>query len=64
MKYCIKRKELEYLRTDAYIKEKDNVLEIRFIGSGFLKYMVRTIVGILIYVGLEKYEINDILLIR
>ena len=35
---------------------KDDILVIRFKGSGFLKYMVRIMVGALIRVGEEKVE--------
>ena len=44
----------------AKVKEKDNYIQLSFIGDGFLKYMVRTIVGILIQIGLEDYEVNEI----
>ena len=40
----------------ATIKEKGDYLELSFIGNGFLKYMVRTMVGILIQIGLNKCE--------
>ena len=55
-------KEKNTIRTiySAKVKVKDNYLEFSFIGNGFLKYMVRTLVGILIYIGLEKYEPNII----
>ena len=36
------------------ISEKDGIIKIRFKGSGFLKYMVRIIVGTLIEVGENK----------
>ena len=39
---------------DAYIKEDGNNLYIFFEGNGFLKYMVRTMVGYLIEIGLHK----------
>lgn len=56
----IKEKNTIRIIYNAKIKEKDNYIEISFIGNGFLKYMVRTMVGILIYIGLEKYEVNVI----
>ena len=37
------------------IVNKD-IITISLVSNGFLKYMVRTIVGILIQIGLEKYE--------
>jgi len=44
---------------NAYIKEDGNILYIFFEGNGFLKYMVRTMVGYLIEIGLGKRD-NDI----
>lgn len=52
---------------NADIKEKDNYLIISFEGSGFLKYMVRIMVGALIMVGegkISKDEINNMFLAR
>ena len=51
-------KEKNTIRTiyKANITKKDDILQFSFIGNGFLKYMVRIIVGILIQIGLEKYE--------
>lgn len=46
------------------IEKKNNILTLSFKGDGFLKYMVRIMVGILVQIGLEKYEpiyIKDIL---
>lgn len=44
---------------DAYIKEEGDLIFIYFTGNGFLKYMVRTMVGYLIEIGLSKRD-NDI----
>ena len=44
---------------DAYIKEDGETIYIYFVGNGFLKYMVRTMVGYLIEIGLNKRD-NDI----
>lgn len=44
---------------DAYIKEDGDTITIFFEGNGFLKYMVRTMVGYLIEIGLNKRD-NDI----
>ena len=44
---------------NAYIKKDNNFLYIFFEGNGFLKYMVRTMVGYLIEIGLNKRD-NDI----
>lgn len=38
----------------------DNIIEIIFIGNGFLKYMVRVMVGTLIEIGLEKRKPEEI----
>lgn len=38
------------------IEEKNNIITIKFIGSGFLKYMVRIMVGTLIKVGENKIK--------
>lgn len=58
--------EKDYVRTiyDIELKEKNNIIEITFVGSGFMRYMVRNMVGLLIAVGENKMspiEINDIL---
>ena len=47
------------LKTD--IKLKNNIIEISIIGNGFLKQMVRNIVGVLIAIGEGKKEVNDII---
>lgn len=41
---------------NATIKKQGNYITLSFIGNGFLKYMVRIIVGILIQIGLDNYE--------
>ncbi len=47
---------------EAKINRLDNdMLEIIFVGNGFLKYMVRIMVGTLIDIGLGKKEVNDII---
>ena len=55
-------KEKNTIRTiySTKLKVKGDYVELSFIGNGFLKYMVRTIVGILIYIGLEKYDVSII----
>lgn len=42
------------------IKEKDNIIEITFEGNGFLRYQVRNMVGILIRVGENKIEPEEV----
>ena len=44
----------------AEIEEKDNYVTILFKGTGFLKYMVRIMVGALIMVGEGKIKPNNI----
>lgn len=44
----------------AEIVESSDMLELIFIGNGFLKYMVRIMVGTLIDVGLGKKEVSDV----
>ena len=55
-------KEKDYVRTIYNIKFelKNNILEITFIGNGFLRYMVRNLVGTLIEVGSDKKEIGQV----
>ena len=42
------------------IKLKSNILEISFIGNGFMKYQVRNMVGLLISIGENKKKIEDV----
>lgn len=41
-------------------KKKGNILEIRFSGTSFYRYMVRNLVGALMLVGEHKCQINDV----
>ena len=50
--------EREIFETSIVLK--DNILSISFIGSGFMRYMVRNIVGCLIEIGENKRNIDDI----
>lgn len=43
------------------ILEKNNILEIHFIGNGFLRYMVRNMVGFLIEIGEEKRKPQEVI---
>ena len=45
-------------RTISYfnIKEDNNILEITFTGNGFLRYQIRNMIGILIWIGQNKME--------
>lgn len=50
----------DYVRTiyEINIMNKNDIIDIEFIGSGFLRYMVRNMVGTLIAVGEGKIEPN------
>ena len=52
----------DYIRTiyNINIDIKDNIITLEFIGNGFLRYMVRNIVGTLIEVGENKLVPKDI----
>ena len=52
-----------YTRTiyDINIRQENGIIYLEFIGDGFLRYMVRNIVGTLIFVGEEKINPTDIL---
>ena len=52
----------DYIRTiyDALINVDDNIITIKFIGSGFLRYMVRNMVGLLLEIGTGKRNIEDV----
>lgn len=42
------------------VKNKDELI-LKFLGSGFMRYMVRNIVGVLIDIGLEKIDEKEML---
>ena len=46
--------------TKAEISKEDNIIIISFLGTGFLRYMVRNMVGCLIEVGELKRESADV----
>lgn len=46
------------IKTD--IKKKKDILEISFQADGFMKYQVRNMVGLLIYIGSHKKEVSDV----
>lgn len=53
----------DYIRTiyDIEINLNQNILEIKFIGSGFMRYMIRNMVGTLLEVGKAKIEPKKVL---
>lgn len=54
---------IKTLKLKLRIKKEENILEFIFISDGFLKYMVRSIMGVLIKIGQNKLEpeiINEI----
>lgn len=53
----------DYIRTiyNIKIKKKESIITFEFIGNGFLRYMVRNIVGTLISVGENKLNPKDII---
>ena len=52
----------DYVRTifKTEIVKKNSILEIHFIGSGFLRYMVRNMVGFLIEIGEGKRQPDSV----
>ena len=46
------------IKTD--IKKKKDIIEISFQADGFMKYQVRNMVGLLIYIGSYKKEVADV----
>lgn len=43
-----------------YHKEHPEIIRLRFWGNGFVRSMIRNLVGLLIYVGRKKIALNDI----
>lgn len=60
--FTSKQEEKDMVRTiyKIDIKKENNILTFTFIGNGFLRYMIRNIMGVLIAVGEEKIEPNYI----
>jgi len=48
---------------DASIVKEGDTIIIRFVGSGFLKYQVRNMVGLLIDIGSGKFDYNKVLIL-
>lgn len=55
-----KIKDYEREIYEATINEKNNIITIEFRGNGFLQYMVRNMVGLLIEIGSGKKDINSV----
>ncbi len=45
---------------DINYRIKDDILEIRFVGKSFYRYMVRNLVGMMIEIGRGKEDINKV----
>lgn len=60
-RFVDKKPTIRTIYTAEINELEDNILEIKFIGNGFLKYMVRIMVGTLIDVGLGRKEVDDVL---
>ncbi len=54
--------EANFMRTIMEIKiiKRGNVINFYFTGDGFMRYMIRMIVGTLIQIGLHKLTIDDV----
>ena len=55
-----KRKDTVKTITDAYINNYGGILEFVFIGTGFLKYQIRRMMGLLVEIGRGKESIEKI----
>lgn len=59
---CSEEKKDNKVRTiyKTGIKKRGQIVEISFQADGFMKYQVRNMVGLLIYIGNEKKEVLDV----
>lgn len=55
-----KRDSYETIIYKISIKKRKNFLEIKFVGAGFYRYMVRHLVGALVDVGKSKLSIEEL----
>lgn len=55
-----KKENYERIIFDAEIIQDKDIITIRFIGNGFMKYQVRYMVGTLIKIGSGKYDVDII----
>lgn len=58
-----KRKDLTKTIYDISVLKNDNFVTFYFTGDGFLKYQVRRMMGLLIDVGLNKKQVEDVKII-
>lgn len=62
--FCASEEEKvkDYIRTveKITITKNKNIITFKFIGDGFLRYMIRMLVGILMEIGINKKDINFI----
>lgn len=59
---CAEDDREDKIRTiyDILVKDNEGILTISFLGTGFLRYQIRNMVGLLIKIGEEKLEPNCI----
>ncbi|MCR5787414.1 MAG: tRNA pseudouridine(38-40) synthase TruA [Acholeplasmatales bacterium] len=55
-----KRKDFEKEIYEASVKETNDILEFKFIGSGFLKYQIRRMMALIIAIGLKEEKLETI----
>ena len=63
MNFCTNEEDdKKFIRNIEYIRFEisDGILKISLKGDGFLRYMVRMIVGVLVEIGLERKNISFI----
>ena len=54
------RQNYECIIYNISFKEKNNILEIKFTGKSFYRYMVRNLVGAMLEIGTKKRGINEV----
>lgn len=59
---CAEDKRINKMRTilDAMVDEEDGIITISFLGTGFLKYQIRNMIGLLIEIGEGKQALENI----
>lgn len=55
---CAEDRRSDKVRTiiDVSVEQKDGIISITFLGTGFLKYQVRNMVGLMIKIGQDKLD--------